>query len=252
MQIIITMAGFGSRFRDAGYDLPKYRIPVHGVPLFDWSLVSLSRFYPQVSRTVFIVRRADEAGDWILARAKALGVPDPVLVELDAPTKGQADSALLAGPHLKADLPILIYNIDTFTEPAALDPARVRGQGWIPCFPAAGESWSFVKADADGKALEVREKTRISDHATIGLYHFASFRLFEAAVVGTYGGGATEKGETYVAPVYNWLIEQGHEVFIDDLPFDAVRCLGVPADVSFEAGREAPAAIQDLQFKGKP
>lgn len=251
MQIIITMAGFGNRFRDAGYDVPKYQIPVHGVPLFDWSLVSLSRFFPYVTRTVFIVRRADGAGDWILARATALGVPAPILVELDAPTRGQADSALLAAPHLETDQPVLIYNIDTFTEPASLDPSRVRGRGWIPCFPAAGESWSFVKADATGKALEVREKTRISDHATIGLYYFASFQLFKAAVAGTYGGGATEKGETYVAPVYNWLIEKGHDVFIDDLPLHAVRCLGVPADVSFEAGREPPAVIQDLQIKGK-
>jgi len=250
VQIIITMAGFGNRFREAGYDMPKYRIPVHGVPLFDWSLVSLSSFFPCVQRTVFIVREADGAGDWILHRAHALGVPDPILVEIDAATKGQADTALLAAPYLNPDEPILIYNIDTFTDPATLDPHHIRGQGWIPCFPAEGESWSFVLAQRDGKAVEVREKARISDHATIGLYHFASFKLFEQAVAATYGRGETEKGETYVAPVYNWLIKNGHDVFIEELPLDAVRCLGIPADVEREQGREAPTAVHMLQQKG--
>ena len=34
MTIVITMAGLGSRFRKAGYTVPKYQIEVNGHTLF--------------------------------------------------------------------------------------------------------------------------------------------------------------------------------------------------------------------------
>ena len=46
------------------------------------------------------------------------------------------------------------------------------GDGFIPCFKAEGTHWSFVKLNDTGKAVEVREKERISDNCTIGLYYF--------------------------------------------------------------------------------
>ena len=38
MDIIITMAGLGSRFRKVGYNCPKYIIVAKGKSIFYWSI----------------------------------------------------------------------------------------------------------------------------------------------------------------------------------------------------------------------
>jgi hypothetical protein len=232
-QVIITMAGFGRRFLDAGYTVPKYRIMAHGRSLFEWSMLSLRSFIEEGAHFTFVVRGADNSADFIREEARALGVAHTSIVELESPTDGQATSAMLAADAISdRDAAMLIYNIDTFVHPAALPARAVRGDGWIPCFNAAGDAWSFAAADADGRVSEVREKKRISPHATVGLYWFSSFNRFAEAYTRHYADPANlEKGERYVAPVYNTLIASGGAVYIHDVPVDAVIPLGVPADV---------------------
>ena len=231
--VIITMAGFGRRFLDAGYTVPKYRIDAHGRSLFQWSMLSLRSFIEAGSRFVFVVRAADEAADFIRAEAEALGIGDPGIVEIDAPTDGQATTALHAAQAVRDHArPMLIYNIDTFVHPDTLPADAVRGSGWIPCFPAAGDHWSFARTDEDERVLEVREKVRISDHATVGLYWFDSFSRYEDAYQAYYSEvGRLELSERYVAPLYNQLIETGASVYVHQVPLDAVIPLGVPAEV---------------------
>lgn len=241
-EIIITMAGFGRRFLDAGYNVPKYRIMAHDRSLFAWSMLSLRGFTRAGARFTFVVRGADASADFIRNEAAALGIAHAAIVELDAPTDGQATTTMLARDALKdRAAPMLIYNIDTFVHPDALPASAVRGAGWIPCFSAAGDAWSFAAADAAGRVSEVREKQRISPHATIGLYWFSSFDLYADAYARHYANPANlEKGERYVAPVYNTLIADGAEVFIHDVPTHAVTALGVPADVDAFLRSAAP------------
>lgn len=240
MEVIITMAGFGRRFLEAGYDRPKYQIIAHGRSLFAWSMLSLRNFTQAGARFTFVVRRADAAAAFISAEARALGMQVGALVELDAPTDGQATSALLAGEALgDRAAPMLIYNIDTFVHPHALPAEGLRGAGWIPCFAAEGDGWSFAAVDEAHRVLEVREKQRISPHATIGLYGFSSFDLFAAHYDAYYrAGGRLEAGERYVAPIYNGLIGADLPVYMHPVSASAVAPLGLPAQV--EAFRRAP------------
>jgi NDP-sugar pyrophosphorylase family protein len=230
---IITMAGFGRRFAEAGYRVPKYRIVVHGRSLFAWSMLSLRSFIEDGVSFVFVARADDGAADFIRAEAKALGIGSAVVVELSAPTDGQATTAMAAAPGVAdKDAPILIYNIDTFVHPSALDAGAVRGDGWIPCFRAEGDAWSFAAADVAGRVSEVREKVRISPHATVGLYWFSSLELYGDVYARHYADPANlEKGERYVAPIYNTLIGDGRPVYIYDVPVASVIPLGVPSDV---------------------
>ncbi|WP_188053215.1 glycosyltransferase family 2 protein [Sphingosinithalassobacter sp. CS137] len=236
---IITMAGFGRRFLDAGYTVPKYCIEVHDRSLFCWSMASLRGFIEAGADFVFIVRSADAAADFIAREARKAGIARFEIVELDAPTDGQATTAMLAAPAVaRSAEPMLIYNIDTFVHPDMLPAPRVRGEGWIPCFAAEGDHWSFVRTDANGRAVEVREKVRIAPHATIGLYWFGSFDLYARTYHEFYADPANlEANERYVAPMYNHLIRQGSPVYIHDVPLEAVVPLGVPRDV--EAFRES-------------
>jgi NDP-sugar pyrophosphorylase family protein len=242
IQIVITMAGLGQRFRDAGYDVPKYRIAVHGHTLFHWSLQSLRSFIAGDSRTLFIAREADACGEFIASQAPALGIEDWSLLELSSPTDGQATTALKALPSLDPSAPVLIYNIDTFVRPDALPREAAHGDGWVPCFPGAGSGWSFAKTEeTSGRILEIREKQRISPHATIGLYWFRSAGLYADLYRQFYGTSARlEAGERYIAPMYNQLVADGAHVYMHQIPLEAVYPLGTPQEVQRFSAAPAP------------
>ncbi|MGE0830943.1 MAG: hypothetical protein AB7O04_16540 [Hyphomonadaceae bacterium] len=244
---VITMAGFGRRFLDAGYKVPKYRIEAHGRTLFAWSMLSLASFIEAGATFIFIARTADEAEGFIRQEAQKLSIESFEIVELPTPTDGQATTAMMAKAAVAAPgAPMLVYNIDTFVHPSALPAGAVRGDGWVPCFAAEGDAWSFVALDAAGRAVEVREKRRISPHATIGLYWFRSFDAYADLYRRYYsdGGGALEAGERYIAPLYNQMIADGGAVYIHDVPVSAVVPLGVPADVErFKAGQAPGVAV---------
>lgn len=236
--LLITMAGLGSRFAAAGYTVPKYMIKAKDASLFYWSMISLSGFLP-ASRCVFVVRRQDNAQLFIATECAKLGIDQFSVIEIDSMTNGQATTALLGLDSCDKDAPIAIFNIDTHVEPGQMQPPTTEVDGFIPCFLAPGSHWSFVRTDADGFALEVREKQRISDFATIGLYWFrspAAFRDTYQRHFGSYGKGL-ERGEAYIAPMYNTLIANGAKVAISVVEYERVVPLGTPAELNSFIGR---------------
>lgn len=241
--ILITMAGFGRRFIEAGYAVPKYMIQAHGNTLFWWSLIGLEAHF-RSARFVLVVREDDHADAFIRGSCEELGIADHRIVELKAPTDGQATTARLALRECHRDGSVAIFNIDTHIRPGALGEPPAGCAGWIPCFSATGDHWSFVRVDAVGRAVEVREKRRISPHATIGYYWFRSAHLYEHLYDTYYepGRDRREGGEAYVAPLYNQLIAEGGDVRISILRTDAVDVLGTPAELErFE--RAAPPVV---------
>ncbi len=234
MQIVITMAGLGSRFRKAGYDMPKYEITVHDRSLFAWSMESLKGYYAPENDYYFIVRREDEAHDFIVSEWEKCGGDKEKahVIELDEPTDGQATTAMLAKEFWKKDDELLIYNIDTYVEAGQMKSEDISGDGFIPCFCAPGDHWSFVLLGEDGNATEVREKQRISDNCTLGAYYFSSCALYEKMYDEYYAdGGNMEKGEKYVAPLYNYMISKGMKVRICLVDGRCVHVLGTPEEL---------------------
>lgn len=232
MTIVITMAGLGSRFRRAGYTVPKYEIKVNGHTLFHWSMISLRGLTSK--RYIFVVRREDGAADFIRAECAELGILEPVILEIDQLTSGQAETAALAEPYWDDETPLLIFNIDTYIEAGQVRDEQFRGDGFIPCFHGEGDHWSFVRTDDSGKAVEVREKSRISDHCTVGAYYFKTAKLYIELYNEYYlnGSGTLEAGERYIAPLYNYLVNRkGGSVYISDISPKYVHVLGTPEEV---------------------
>lgn len=244
--LIITMAGFGRRFQDAGYRQPKYAIEVRGRSLFAWSMAGLAEFTRDGSPFIFVMRAADAARPFVTEQARACGISQLEIIELDAPTDGQATTALLAADRAPAARPLAIFNIDTGVDAGVLRPAVADDvDGWIPCFRQPGEGWSFVRTDAHLQALEVREKSRISEHASIGFYWFRTPALYRQAYASHFADPANlVRGERYVAPIYNALIATGHKVVISEIDAARVTPLGTPAEVEAfaAADRSRPPA----------
>lgn len=232
LDIVITMAGLGSRFKKAGYEEPKYMIKAHEKTLFEWSMMSLRDFQDKADQYIFIVRKEDQSAKFIKEECDKIGIMRHQIIEIDYLTDGQATTAMLASNKWNRDNGLLIYNIDTYVEPGQMKYQELKGDGFIPCFLGKGDHWSFVKLDEEGKAIEVREKTRISDYCTLGAYYFRTCGLYENLYNEYYlDNGNLEKGEKYVAPLYNYLIKQGGEVYISVVESMAIHVLGTPEEL---------------------
>lgn len=233
MNIIITMAGLGSRFRKVGYKIPKFMIEVKGKTLFEWSMESLTDLYNSSDlKCIFVVRKEDKAKDFIKEKMAKFDVKNIEIVEIDELTDGQATSAMLAEPYWNEDEEMVVYNIDTYVESGEILRKDFCGDGFIPCFNAPGDHWSFVKLDEEGRAVEVREKERISDNCTIGLYYFKSCKLYKEIYDEYYADEShMEKNEKFIAPLYNYMISKGMEVRISVIPTEKVHVLGTPEEV---------------------
>ena len=234
IDIVITMGGLGSRFRKAGYKVPKYMIEAKGKTLFDWSMISLKGYRDAADRYIFLAMQ-DESADvekFILDKCKELNIPDPKVIILDHLTDGQATTAMLAEKYWDPEHALLIYNIDTYVESGCMNSAELKGDGFIPCFSAEGDHWSFVRLDENGKVVEIKEKQRISSHCTLGAYYFKSCALYKQLYDEYYKENAHNvNGEKYVAPLYDYLLSKGGEIYISDVPAERVHVLGTPEEL---------------------
>lgn len=233
MNIIITMAGLGSRFKKAGYNVPKYMIEVNGKSLFEWSMNSLKGYNKNSSKYIFIVRKEDNSKIFIKHKCDEMNINNIKIIELEKMTDGQATTAMLAMPYCDENESIMIYNIDTYVEPYEMKYEDIVGDGYIPCFHADGDHWSFVKLDENNEnVVEIREKERISDNCTIGAYYFASAGMYKKIYNEYYGNNENiEKNEKYIAPLYNYMIKQGLKVNISIIDNKKVHVLGTPEEL---------------------
>lgn len=233
--IVITMAGRGSRFYQAGYTVPKYEIMAHGHSLFYWSMLSLKNLLTPESNLIFVCLSENQSANYVREQCKNLGLNNVNIFELDSITDGQATSAYLSRHLWQPNSPLLVYNIDTYVNPHALQLSNIRqnADGWIPCFQVLGDHWSFVKLDENGWATDVAEKQRISDFASIGLYWFAKADEFVTAYDEFFKDSANlVKGERYIAPLYKNMISNHKKVSITDLPAKDIHVLGTPDELS--------------------
>ena len=239
INVVITMGGLGSRFRKAGYTVPKYMIEVKGKTLFHWSMLSLKNLLPHTEQFIFIAMQDDsvEIEKFIAAECKNIGIKKYQLILIDYLTDGQATTAMLAEKYWLKYNPLLVYNIDTYVEPVGMSFEEIRGDGFIPCFKGEGDHWSFVKLNEAGEAVEVKEKERISENCTIGAYYFSSCELYKELYTDFYADERNlTKGEKYIAPLYGELIRRGKKVYISDIPKEMVHVLGTPEELKiFEA-----------------
>jgi NDP-sugar pyrophosphorylase family protein len=234
MKLIIPMAGRGSRFAQTGVSTPKPLIPVAGRPMVAWALDSV-RAVPY-SDLVFIALAEHEAEHQVSSVLRSIAGPDVHIVLLDNVTEGQLCTVLAARPWLETDEDILISSADTLVisdigRHIADRPVQVRGI--ISAADMPGDRWSFARTNDQGRVLAVAEKVRISNHASTGLYYFASGRELLQVAGEMIAAGEKTRGEYYVIPVYQKYIERGWPITISVA--DEMWDLGTPTSkVKFE------------------
>ena len=230
INVIITMAGEGIRFKKAGYSIPKHMIKIKDKTMFEWAMLTLNDFYDE--KFIFVTLKKNNDLNFINEKCELFGIKKRKIISIGNVTSGQAETVLKAEKEINLDEPILIYNVDTYVEPYELRKGYIKGYGFVPCFKAHGTHWSFVKFDSNKRIFNITEKIRISEYGSIGLYYFSSFSLFKKCFCEYY---SQESKEKYIAPIYNILIKDNKPVYTSILDSKKVHVLGTPEEVkSFE------------------
>ena len=246
LNIVVPMAGAGSRFSKAGFKDPKPLIPIFGKPMIQLVVNNLS---PAIEhRFIFICQRAHVA-EYGLKEKLSSYAPGCILIELDGLTEGAACTVLAAKPWIDNADALMIANSDQFVDAdinVYLDHmGKHHLDGLIMTMTATDPKWSFAAVDPVGKVTRVAEKEPISSEATVVIYNFKHGKDFVRAAEDMIAKNLRSNGEFYVAPVYNQLIERGLHIGVWNIGDDAgngMHGLGTPADLAiFQANPLAPA-----------
>ncbi|WP_202984492.1 hypothetical protein [Thiomicrorhabdus xiamenensis] len=229
------MAGLSSRFKKAGYQLPKYMLEAKGKTLFAHSVGSFEKYFDS-EKFLFIALDVFETREFIERECACLGINDYHIVILSEPTRGQAETVFLGvtQARLKGDEDLLIFNIDTFRPdfswPTEFDIKSV--DGYLETFIGSGANWSNVlPADESLQTVEMTaEKQEISQYCCTGLYYWRYcsdfcriFKNFKKKNL-----DEVQAGEYYIAPMYNDLISEGKDIRYSVIGGENVIFCGVP------------------------
>jgi len=249
IQVVIPMAGEGTRFRKAGFSTDKPLLPVGNYRMFE--IVVANVLSPAVSSVVLVSRQEWNLRSAVRDLASRIHC-DIHLIEVESTTDGPASTVELAGPLIDPDLPLVTANSDQFVD-AHIDGFYDEIQtgdsdGVILTMQTRDPKWSFARLDESGRVVEVREKVPISSHATVGIYGFKTGSSFFAGLSRMKERNDRTNGEFYIAPVYNHLIRDGLLVSVQDLgPVSRVMYgLGTPEDYTHFLSTEAAKAATDL------
>lgn len=237
---MIPMAGLGSRFSSAGYQIPKPLLPIHGVPMYQIVLANL--FHPSIETITLACPRSWDLAAGIKRASGQLGIPIN-LIEVDSVTDGPARTVALAAALLDPSSPVVTANSDQYLD-ASLglfysSLAERKSEGLVLCMKDDDPKWSYVQTSSDGRVTKVREKEVISNQATVGVYGFASAALMLEAFDSMFRVEDRTNGEFYVAPSYNHLISRGCDIRAIGLGEvgSIMHGLGVPDDYEAFMGK---------------
>lgn len=233
MNIVIPMAGLGSRFAVAGYEKPKPFIDVDGKPMIVRVLDNLA--YPGAKYILIGRREHLEKEAALVANIKS--TYGAAIVVAEEVTAGTACTILLAEKLIDAADPVLIANSDQLVDIQIadfIDDCKSRKlDGSILTFvdKLRDPKWSFAKVGDDHLVTEVKEKQVISETATVGIYLFSSGNKFVTAAKEMIAADDRVNNEFYTCPIYNYLIRDGGRIGIYNIDFEQMHGLGVPADL---------------------
>lgn len=234
INIVIPMAGRGSRFADAGYADPKPLIDVNGKHMIE---VVINNLKPECEHRFIFVCQADHVETYDLETVFAKSCENYSVVKLNGITEGAAVSVLQGREYFDNDDPLMIANSDQWVDfdvNAYLHDMSARGlDGTMLTMKANDPKWSYAKVDNQGRISEVVEKVVISDEATVGIYNFARGRDFCAYADDMIAKDIRSNGEFYVAPVYTFMANDGMNIGVFNVgsEADGMYGLGIPSDL---------------------
>lgn len=230
LNVLIPMAGAGSRFQNAGYTFPKPLIEVKGKPMIQVVVENLN-----IDANYIYVVQKNHREKYNLDTLLNLITPNCKIVEVDGLTDGAACTALLAKEFINNENPLFFANSDQFVEWDSNEfmykMQETNADGGIVTFTATHPKWSFAKIDDNGLVTEVAEKNPISDIATVGYYFWRRGSDFVKYAEQMIEKNIRVNNEFYVCPVFNEAIDDNK--MIRTFNTSGMWGLGTPEDLNY-------------------
>ena len=230
MNVLIPMAGAGSRFQQAGYTFPKPLIDVEGKPMIQVVVDNLN-----IDATYIYVVQKEHRVKYNLDTLLNLITPSCKIVEVDGITEGAACTTLLAKEFIDNDEPLVMANSDQFVEWDSNEfmykMIEQKVDGGILTFTATHPKWSFVKVNEYGYVTEVAEKNPISDIATVGIYYWSKGSDYVKYAEQMIEKNIRTNNEFYTCPTFNEAIGDGKK--IKTFNIEKMWGLGTPEDLKY-------------------
>ncbi len=230
MNVLIPMAGLGSRFKEAGYSFPKPLIEVRNKPMIQAVVENLN----VDANFIFLVQR-EHYQTYHLESMLNVMTPKCKIILVDGLTEGAACTTLLAKHLIDNDEPLLIANSDQLIEWEsgeffhAMNSPNI--DAGIVTFNNSHPKWSYVRLDDYGNIVETKEKEVISDIATVGIYYFSKGSDYVRGAEQMISKNIRVNNEFYVCPIFNELIEEGKKV--KNFNIEKMWGIGTPSDLEY-------------------
>ena len=226
MNILIPMAGLGSRFKASGYTVPKPLIPIEGKPMIENAVDTLGI----KGNFIFITQKKHNLKSHLQSIYTNCNV-----IEIDYITKGSACTCLLAKEYINNNLPLIITNCDqimwwddksfaTFVENYPYD-------GFVVTYTSDTIKNSYIRLNRDGFGVELAEKQVISSISLNGIHYWRQGKDFVYSAETMIKNNENYNGEFYVAPTYNNLIKKGKKIGVYHIPNEQHNAVGTPEDL---------------------
>ena len=230
LNILIPMAGAGSRFEAAGYTFPKPLIEVRKKPMIQVVVENLNI----KANYIYVVQKSHRE-KYNLDALLSLITPGCKIVETEGMTEGAACTAILAKEHINTDAPLFFANSDQFVEWDSNEflykMNETDADGGIVTFEATHPKWSFAKVDEKGLVTEVAEKKPISNIATVGYYYWKHGSDFVKYAEQMIDKNVRVNNEFYVCPVFNEAIGDCKQIRTFNV--SGMWGLGTPEDLNY-------------------
>ena len=230
MNVLIPMAGAGSRFSSAGYTFPKPLIEVNGKPMIQVVIENLN-----IDANYTFVVRKEHYEKYSLQYLLTLIAPGCNIVQVDGLTEGSACTTLLAKEYIDNEHPLLLANSDQFMEwnsNECLYAFNADGiDAGILTFKATHPKWSYAKVGPDGFVSEVAEKKPISNDATVGVYFWKKGSDYVKYAEQMIEKDIRTNNEFYICPAFNEAILDNKKVRVKEI--ERMWGIGTPEDLNY-------------------
>jgi len=230
LNVLIPLAGLGSRFSDAGYIFPKPLIEINGKPMIQVVVENLN-----IDANFIFIIQEEHNEKYNLKKVLEILKPNCKVIFTDGLTEGAACTTLLAKEYIDNEKPLLIANSDQFINwdqnEAMYYFTTTEADGGILTFESSHPKWSYARLDESGLVDLVAEKEPISQNATVGVYYWKKGEDYVNYAEKMIDSDKRVNNEFYVCPVYNEAITDGKKILIKNV--EKMWGIGTPEDLNY-------------------
>jgi beta-phosphoglucomutase-like phosphatase (HAD superfamily)/dTDP-glucose pyrophosphorylase len=212
LNVLIPMAGAGSRFAEAGYSFPKPLIDVNDKPMIQAVVDNLA-----IDATYTYIVQKSHFEKYNLGYLLNAITPNCNIVQVDGVTEGAAVTCLLAKEFINTEDPLVMANSDQIVDwnsrEFLYEMHSKNADGGIATFKSTHPKWSYAKVNELGLVTEVAEKKPISDDATVGIYYWKHGSDFVKYAEQMINKDIRVNGEFYTCPVFNEAIQDDKRIY---------------------------------------